>query len=258
MKFLYLPLVLCITCITHTWEALDIPYQLSQLQHRSLKKATIQERDSEGLPPGLNTTEYLCAVLSFPAIASSFSEGCGEAFARLEDSPVGSEDEKNARRDVCTVDCGAKLVQFIAQDCQQRVLANSLVVLCAESNGVPCHYITNSYNWTAMYTQCSLSPLGTVDQCPESCSESVWSAVKVVGCCTKHDHYLDLWVDECGLNMPEDCLEPFKDFEKEKEEVDKTLDEGRADGLESSSAGTETPISLLSLSVLTLLCTLVP
>ena len=228
---LLLLLVLLLVCTTQTWEASP----LSQRHARTSPHSAPHERDApltSGFPPFLdNSTNPLCLFLPLPDIGRAYSEECGIALAELDSSHMWSEEEKRALEEVCTPDCMGKVVHFLSEDCGDVVVANSLVALCAELEGTPCHHITNSYNWTALETACDiLSGEKVSGECSEKCSEAVWSATEVIGCCSNYDHILSLFVTDCGVNMPDHCLDPFKDEkeekEKEEEEEDtKTLDE---------------------------------
>ena len=163
-------------------------------------------------PPELNTTELLCYYLALPVIAGSFSEECGYAVAQLDASELGSEEEKSAIEVVCTADCGERLVHFLADECQDIVVASALISLCAESKGIPCHYLTNSYNWTSLELNCALLWEGSAEQCLEDCSWSVSRAVEEMGCCSNYDYTLQLLLtSECGVDVPDLCQYPFKD-----------------------------------------------
>ena len=265
MKCTHHSLLLLLLCIGYTHGTAH-SYSHLQLHRSSTARAALRERDSV-VPPLLNDTEALCLQLSFPAIASSFSEQCGVAFSQMLASPVGSEEEKSAREDACTADCTGKVMQFLNEECQQPILAASLEVLCTELDGVPCHYITDTYNWTGVQSNCILSPSGSAEQCSEKCHESVSVAVEAIGCCTNYDHLLFLWTAECALTMPQLCPDPFAEKEdgtkeggeksKGEEMVDKPGEEETSSSRENIagySGSNAMSTSTLSLSVLTLLC----
>lgn len=205
---LHFALILLLSCTTLTWEA-DTPGHV----HRDFQRSTLQERDlgvSSGSLPDLNSTDTLCLLLALPAIGSRFSEECGVALAQVDSSDPGSEEEENALKDACTADCAGKLVQFIKEECQNVIVADSVLTLCAESNGVPCHYLNAMYDWTTVHTNCIQS-----NECSEKCSESVSNAVEAVGCCGNYDHFLVIQSHACSLNLPEECPYPFKEDSKD-------------------------------------------
>ena len=221
---------------------------------------------SSGLPPALNGTETLCLLLDLTTIASSFSEECGDAMKEwgVLASISGSDVEKSAIEDMCTADCIEKLIQFLDKECQNFPAAvsvgGSLLGLCAESGGVPCHYIIHHYNWTAVDTACTITATGLEEyQCSDKCSTNVLSAVETLGCCANYDDQLAVRTAACGLSIPEHCPDPFKAEEEDKEkEKDKTDNEGKPDdvrigGEEVSNAVTLMPISAL-LSSMILFC----
>ena len=230
MTSIYLQLapVLLLVCNTLTHEAGTAT--ASSPMHRDLKHSALQERDTaaaSGSPPALNTTE-LCLLLSMSTIASSFSEECGAAFTQMDSATRGSEEEKKAIEEACTVDCAGKLIQFFKEECQNPIIVApitwSLVGSCAESDGVPCLHITHRYNWTALESNCDLF----TQNCSDKCTESVSNALKAIGCCTNYDHKLTRLTATCKLNMPELCQDPFKvdekggDGDKTEKEEDKT------------------------------------
>ena len=238
------------------------------LMHRSLQHSLLQERSlalSSGLPPDLNSTEALCLLLALPTIARTFSEECGDALqqfeAQLGSSVIGSDDEKSVSEDMCTADCVGRLIQFLKEECQNFAVAGNLVGLCAESGGVPCHYITHHYNWTALETDCVVADIAAEQHhCSDKCIKSASSAMDTLGCCANYDHQLREWTAGCGLSFPEHCPDPFKEEEdKEKEEdsdktgsvglVDKP-DDLRVSGVEASNAVTLIPIKVLFSSVI--------
>ena len=248
MKLLYLSLVLLITCVTCTLESSPLTHS-----HASLRRSLLQEREanlvSSGLPPPeLNTTESLCFYLALPEIAAGFSKECGITLTQLV-LVLGSEEEESVIEDLCTVDCGMKLIQFIAEECKDPVVASSLVSLCAESEGIPCHHITNNYNWTALESNCVLSLEGNAEQCSDGCFKSVLHAVNEVGCCSNYDYILSLRISGCGIDIPEHCPDPFiKDEEIDKEDEEKLGE----DNYEGSSTSNIKPISLILLSLIIL------
>lgn len=216
--WLFFALILLVACTTLTWEA-DTPVHV----HRDFKKSALQRRDlgaSSDTLLDLNDTDTVCFLLALPVIARRFSEECSVAVAQLESSASGSEEEENALKDTCTADCGGKLVQFIKEECQNAIAADSLLTLCAESNGVPCHYLNAMYNWTSMHAYCIQT-----DECSEKCSASLSNAVEAVGCCANYDHILFIQSLACSLSLPEECPHPFKEDSKDQEE-DGTEKEG--------------------------------
>jgi hypothetical protein len=216
-----LPLLLLLASATLSREAsLLARMQLHGASARSAPDLAL----SSGLSLNLNSTEALCYFLLVPEIASTFSEECGLALAQLDAPPsIGSEEEKVLLREVCTGDCVGKVIEFFAEECQDTVVASSLVGLCAASDSVPCHYITNTYNWTSLSYQCAYSLDGDVEECSQKCSEAVSEAVEVVGCCSNYDYHLSFWGVECDLDMPRHCPDPFKE-EKDDDKEDKGSD----------------------------------
>ena len=215
-------LLLALIVLTHAASS------LSAQKLRDGKRSILHERDAEvssGLPPplSLNTTDTLCQVLPLPTIASTISDECGSLVGHFVSTQNGSDEEMSAIEAMCTAECAGKLIQFFSDECQSSVVAGSLIGLCTYSSGERCYYAMQHYNWTALEANCLLSSSG-VAECSEKCAEIVLSAVETVECCTNYDHQLAQWTTACGLSMPEQCPDPFKDGDdkKEDEEDEKT------------------------------------
>lgn len=236
---LHFALTLLLACTALTWEA-DSPGHV----HSDFQRSTLQERDlgvSSGSLPDLNSTDALCLLLALPAIGSRFSEECGVAVAQVGSSDPASIEEENALKDACTADCAGKLVQFIKEECQDVIAADSVLTLCAEFNGVPCHYLSALYDWTTVHTNCIPN-----NECSEKCSESVSNAFEAVGCCANYDHHLVIQSRTCSLNLPEECPYPFEEDSKDQEEdgADKKGDKiGDSDDKERTTKPHNDPIS---------------
>ena len=242
MKFHCLPLLLLLTCAGQTWGT----SLLSRRPHRTSPRSAPRDPDlalSSGLPPQLgNSTNTLCYFLPLPDIARAFGGECSAAFARLENSSLGSEEEKGALVEVCTSDCMGGVVQFLEEECQDTVVSMSLLVFCAESHtGDACHIVTNSFNRTFLDLACPLSVDGALSGCSSECSRAVSDAVDSVGCCSNYHHLLSLSVAECGLQMPQLCPDLFKEEEKEGEgeggKEDDEVEEEDSDKTEDGEAG---------------------
>ena len=258
-------LLLLVSCTTDSW-------QLALRPHRTSPHSALHERDlslGSGLPPELdNSTNPLCLFLPLPDIARTFSDECAVAVARIEESDIGSEEEKQALSEACNADCMGRVIQFLSEDCQDVTLATSFLALCAESGGTPCHHVNNAYNWTSVESNCGQSMHDDVSGCSEKCLLAVSNAVEAVGCCSNYDYLLSHVVTECDLELylelPAYCPDPFKERE-DKEEEDKTeedssksssdddkpSDSGRVGLIEESSGSIARPFIALVYILLT-------
>ena len=246
-------LLLALIVLTHAASSLS-PKKL-----RDGKQSILHERDAEvssGLspPPSLNTTDTLCQVLPLPMIASTISEDCGSLVGHFVSAQNDSDEEKSVIEAMCTAECAGKLIQFFSDECQNSVVAGSLMGLCTYSSGERCHYAMQHYNWTELEANCLLSSSG-VAECSEKCAESVLSAVETVDCCANYDHQLAQWITACGISMPEQCPNPFKDGDdkEEEEEDEKTEDGGKNETVTDSSAASDGSVTISLFSTAALL-----
>ena len=229
MEFSYLPLVLLLACLTTgTWQASPFSHR----PHRTLPRSTAHRRDlsfSSGLPPDHgNSTETLCFLLPFAEVARPFGDGCSAAFAQLDDLSLTPEMEKKALEDVCTTECIGKVITFFRDDCQDDIVAASLLSFCTESpSGARCYNVTSTYNWTEFNSGCLFSLDGSPSECSEKCLEATLDALETVDCCSNYDYSLSLSVEECNLQMPPNCPDPFKVEEEEEEEKNEDDEENK-------------------------------